>query len=96
MSAGGYGRNYMEDRYDPAGKTGTSQSFIDTDNDGNIDTETISTAFIGYAPSTNPKMTITVTSPNSSNPNTGTDYASLVTMRITKAVSSKFFELYPL
>lgn len=96
MSDGGYGRNYMEDRFDPAGKTGTSQSFIDTDNDGNIDTETISTAFIGYAPSTNPKMTITVTSPNSSNPNTGVDYASLVTMKITKAVSSKFFEFYPL
>jgi len=68
----------------------------ETDNDGKIDTETISTAFIGYAPTVNPKMTITVTSPNSSNPNTGVDYASLVTMRITKAVSSKFFELYPL
>ncbi len=95
MSPGGYGRNYMEDQFDPSGKTGTSQSFIDTDQDGKIDTETISTAFIGYAPTNNPKMTITVTSPNSSNPNTATNYASLVTMRITKEVSSKFFELYP-
>ena len=96
MRSDGYGRGYMEDIYDGSGKTGTSQSFLDTDNDGKIDTETISTAFIGYAPTVNPKMTITVTSPNSSNPNTGVDYASLVTMRITKAVSSKFFELYPL
>lgn len=96
MRSDGYGRGYMEDVFDGSGKTGTSQSFIDTDNDGRIDTETISTAFIGYAPSINPKMTITVTSPNSSNPNTQTDYASLVTMRITKAVTSKFFEFYPL
>lgn len=96
MRGDGYGRGYMEDAFDGAGKTGTSQSFIDTDGDDIIDTETISTAFIGYAPSVNPKMTITVTSPNSSNPNTGNNHASFVTMRITKAVSSKFFEFYPL
>ncbi len=96
MRGDGYGRGYMEDYFDGSGKTGTSQSFIDTDGNGIIDTETISTAFIGYAPTASPKMTITVTSPNSSNPNTGVDYASLVTMRITKAVTSKFFEFYPL
>ncbi len=96
MRGDGYGRGYMEDYFDGSGKTGTSQSFIDTDGDLIIDTETISTAFIGYAPTASPKMTITVTSPNSSNPNTGVDYASLVTMRITKAVTSKFFEFYPL
>jgi len=95
-SPSGYGRGYIEDQFDGAGKTGTSQSFIDTDGDDVIDTETISTAFIGYAPSVNPKMTIAVTSPNSSNPNTGSNYASLVTMKITKAISSKFFEMYPI
>ena len=96
MRGDGYGRGYMEDQFDGSGKTGTSQSFVDTDGDDKIDTDTISTAFIGYAPSVNPKMTITVTSPNSSYPNGGNDYASLVTMRITKAVTSKFFEFYPL
>ncbi len=94
--AGGYGRGYIEDHFDSAGKTGTSQSFIDTDNDGKIDTETITSSFVGYAPANNPKMSIFVTSPNSSHPNSATDYASLVTMRITKAVTSKFFEMYPL
>ena len=92
---GAYGRGYMEDVYDGAGKTGTSQSFLDTDNDGTIDTETITSSFVGYAPSTNPKMSIIVTSPDSSHPNGSSTYASLVTMRITKQITTKFFELNP-
>lgn len=91
---GGYGRGYIEDNLDSSGKTGTSQSFIDTDNDGVIDTETITSSFIGYLPSNNPKMSIIVTSPNSSHPNSGIDYASLVTLRITKDVTNKYNELY--
>lgn len=94
-SAGGYGRGYMDTQYNPSGKTGTSQSFIDTNNDGVIDTETITSNFVGYAPSDNPRMSITVTSPNSSQPNTSTNYASLVTMRITKRVTQAFFTIYP-
>ena len=96
MSSIGLGRNYIDSKYDPSGKTGTSQSFIDTDNDGVIDTETISTAFIGYAPSNKPKISIVVTSPDSSHPNSGIDHNSLVTMRITKQVTNKYFEMYPL
>lgn len=94
-SVGGYGRGYMDYAYSPAGKTGTSQSFIDTDNNGVIDTETITSNFIGYAPSDNPKMSLTVVSPNSSFPNTSSDYASLVTMRISKRITDVYFTLYP-
>ena len=94
-SNGGYGRGYMDYKYSPAGKTGTSQSFIDTDNDGVIDTETITSSFIGYAPSSDPKMSIIVTSPNSSQPNNASDFASLVTMRITKKATDAYFTLYP-
>lgn len=91
---GGYGRGYVDDRFDAAGKTGTSQSFIDTDNDGVIDMETITSAFVGYLPANNPKISITVVSPNSSHPNSSTDFASLVTLRITKAVTNKYNEMY--
>ena len=80
--------------FDAAGKTGTSQSFIDTDNDGVIDMETITSAFVGYLPANNPKISITVVSPNSSHPNSSTDFASLVTLRITKAVTNKYNEMY--
>ena len=93
-SPGGYGVGYMDASMHPAGKTGTSQSFIDTNNDGVIDTETITSSFIGYAPYENPKMSIVVTSPDSSHPNSNTNYASLVTYRITQQVSAKYREMY--
>ncbi len=94
MSSHGLGRGYIESIHDPSGKTGTSQSFLDTDNDGVIDTETISTAFIGYAPTNNPMVTFTVTSPDSSHPNSSINYNSLVNLHITKRVSKKYYELY--
>ena len=93
-SYGGYGRGYIDDKLNSAGKTGTSQSFIDTDGNGVIDTETITSSFIGYAPAYDPKMSIVVTSPNSSHPNSNYNFASLVTMRITKEVTNKYYEMY--
>lgn len=93
-SPGGYGVGYMNTAMRPAGKTGTSQSFIDTDNDGRIDTETITSSFIGYAPYDNPKMSIVVTSPDSSHPNSSTDYASLVTYRTTREIAQRYMEMY--
>ena len=93
-SPGGYGVGYMNRNMKPAGKTGTSQSFIDTDGNGVIDTETITSSFIGYAPYDNPKMSIVVTSPDSSHPNSNSDYASLVTYRITQRVTEKYSEMY--
>ncbi len=90
----GYGRGYVDDKLNAAGKTGTSQSFIDTDSNGVIDTETITSSFVGYAPADNPKVSIVVTSPNSSHPNSAYDYASLVTLRITKEVMNKYYDMY--
>ena len=90
----GYGMGYIDYNYRAAGKTGTSQSFIDTDNDGRIDTETITSSFIGYMPRENPKVSIVVTSPDSSHPNSDYNYASLVTYRITGEVSRKYVEMY--
>ena len=95
-SDGGYGRGYIEDSYQASGKTGTSQSFIDTDGDNVIDTETITSSFIGYMPASSPKMSIIVTSPNSSHPNSNINYASLVTMRITKEVTNAYVSMYGL
>lgn len=92
--AGGYGRGYTDDRLDAAGKTGTSQSFIDTDNDGIIDTETITTSFIGYAPYNDPKITFMVTSPNSSHLTSSSSYMSLVNYRLSRAVTDKYYEMY--
>lgn len=92
-SPGGYGVGYMDSWMRPAGKTGTSQSFIDTDGNGVIDTETITSSFLGYAPYDNPKMSIVVTSPNSSHPSNN-NYASLVTYHLTQAIARKYGDMY--
>ncbi len=96
MASYGIGHNYIDNQYDPSGKTGTSESFMDRDGDGVIDTETVSTAFVGYAPSEKPKMSIVVMSPDVNNPNGRSSYSSMVTRTISKRVSDKYFELYPL
>ena len=88
-SSGGYGVGYIDSSLQPAGKTGTSQSFIDTNNDGKIDTETITSSFIGYFPASAPRISIVVVSPDSSHPNSSIDYASLVTYRITREITSR-------
>lgn len=92
---GGYGNWYTDDKMDAAGKTGTSQSFIDTDNDGVIDTETITTSFIGYAPFNSPKVSFMITSPNCSHINGSTyDFVSLVNYRLTREVTKKYYEMF--
>ncbi len=87
----GIGHGYFSNQNKGAGKTGTSESFLDTDGDGVIDQETISTAFVGYAPFDEPKMTIVVTSPDVSYPSSRVDYTSMVTRRITKRITDYYF-----
>ena len=41
----GTGKFYVPQGLDFAGKTGTSESFLDTNNDGKVDTATISSTF---------------------------------------------------
>ena len=91
----GLGRGYIDETYKPAGKTGTSQSFVDTDGDHKIDQETISTTFVAYAPCDNPKVTFTIVSPNISRPDGKTDHQSSINKRLTNRVSKKYFEFYP-
>ena len=75
-----------------AGKTGTSQSFIDTDSDGKVDTETISTSFVGYAPYDNPKMSIVVVSPDVAIADA--TVTSGINRRISSKIVNKYFEIY--
>lgn len=89
----GLGVGYMGYYTNSGGKTGTSQSFIDTDDDGKVDTETITTSFVGYSPKDNPKFTIVVVSPDISHNNNNSTYQSLVTKRITASVVNKYYEL---
>lgn len=90
----GTGVGYINMAYKPAGKTGTSQSFIDTDGNGVVDKETITTTFVAYAPSDNPKVTFTIISPDVSHSDGYSTYQSNVNKRLADAISKKYFEIY--
>ena len=60
----GTARSYINSKYTPAGKTGTSETFIDTNYDGIMDTKTTSSAFVGFAPYDNPLYSVVVLTPN--------------------------------
>lgn len=91
---GSLGYGYMGKYNNSAGKTGTSQSFIDTNGDGVVDQETITHTFGGYAPYNDPKMSIVVISPDISHRNTSSSVDSRVNKRISSQVVNKFFEIY--
>lgn len=93
MTGGTGAYSYMNEKYKPAGKTGTSESFVDVDGDGTVDFETVSNNFIGYAPFNKPVMTILTASPDVQNPKRG-NYKSDINSRITKKATNIFFSLY--
>lgn len=91
---GSLGRGYMGDAPNPAGKTGTSESFYDSDGDGVVDKETYTKSFIGYAPYDDPLMSIIAISPHVSHKNGSTTYTSSVNKRIVSRICNIFFENY--
>lgn len=94
FARGGTGSGFINHDYHPAGKTGTSQSFVDTDGDGEIDTETLSTVLVAYAPYENPTVTFTVVTPNVGTGNISYAQMSKINNRISQKVSKKYFEIY--
>ena len=91
---GGTGSGYIDYGYNPAGKTGTAQSFLDTDGDGKIDTATTTATFSAYAPYDNPEVVFTVISPDVAPEEVSYEAMSHVNMRISQKVSKKYFEIY--
>ena len=94
MNYWGTGFGYIDIGYKPAGKTGTAQSFLDTDGDGIIDTATTTATFAAYAPYDNPEVVFTIISPDVSPEEVSYDAMSKINMRISQKVSKKYFEIY--
>ena len=90
----GTGRGYTDVKYKPAGKTGTSESFLDGDNDGIAEIKTISSAYAMYAPYDNPKYSMIVMSPNVSHKEGDTEYLAFINRYISKRISKHLFEEY--
>ncbi len=89
----GIANGYVDSKYNPAAKTGTSESFIDTDGDGVIDTATMSNTFGAYAPYDNPEVSFVVVSPDIYYHDTSTSRAPINRI-ISNRISQKYFEIY--
>ena len=84
----GTGKSYTN--LDASGKTGTSESFYDSNNDGKIDKETISTNFVMYAPSDNPKLAISINSPNIGLPTSSYRYP--INQNVIKKITGNIYQ----
>ena len=90
----GLGRGYMNDLDNASGKTGTSESFYDSNGDGIIDTPTVSNAFVGYYPSENPKFSIAITFPNIMRINGNNEERSYANKVITRRITNVLKKYY--
>ena len=87
----GTGYWYINQNISAAGKTGTSESYIDTDYDGNLDSYVLSNTFLMYAPFDNPKYSIVVISPNTSNLKSKSKYRAPVNRLIARNINDLLF-----
>lgn len=90
----GTGYGYTNTKYMPAGKTGTSESFYDYDNDGINDVKTITSTYAMFAPYDNPKYTVVVVSPNVSHYNGKTDSMAYINRYLSNDITKLIFENY--
>ena len=89
----GTGVGYMDSAPYASGKTGTSESFLDTDGDGVIDKATITNNFVGYAPSDEAVMSIAGSFPDIQYP-ASSEYKSSANQRIISLCTKAFFDIY--
>ena len=84
----GTGRIYVDKSINAAGKTGTSESFYDSNSDGAVDVATITSTFAGYFPADNPKYSVVVITPNISHNNGTNDTMYYGASKITKDITN--------
>lgn len=89
----GTGRIYVDKRVNAAGKTGTSESFYDSDLDGKVDVATITSTFAGYFPADNPQYSVVVITPNISHNNGTNDTMYYGASKITKDITNHLAEM---
>ena len=92
VSKYGTGASYVNAKFKAAGKTGTSESFLDSDLDGKADTKTTTKVFVMYAPYDKPLYSLVVVSPHIGYENSLSDYIYPINMYITKKITNILFE----
>ncbi len=92
VAISGTGRGYINNKYNPAGKTGTSETAFDSNNDGLVDMISITSTSALYFPSNEPKYTIVGINPNISYRNADNNYKYPINRLITKQISNFLFD----
>ena len=90
----GTGKIYVDRTLSAAGKTGTSESFYDSNLDGLVDVATITSTFVGYFPADDPKYSVVVITPNISHNNGSNDTMYYGASKITKDITNYIAENY--
>ena len=90
----GTGKIYVRDDILAVGKTGTSESFYDSNNDGVVDVATITSTFAGYFPEEDPKYSVVVITPNISHNNGSSSTMYYGASKITKDITSFLADNY--
>lgn len=81
---------YTNQKFPSAGKTGTADSYLDTDADGRVDTQTTTTSYVMYAPLNNPQISITIVSPNIGYKNNVSDYRYPINRLVATEITNLF------
>ncbi len=90
----GTGYGYTDVAFRPAGKTGTSETYFDSNQDGTGDVLTITNTYAMYAPYDDAKYSMVVISPNVNHYEGKTDYFAYINRYISRAVSDYVFTNY--
>lgn len=89
----GTGKNYIDLSHNPSGKTGTSETFVDSNSDGKFETESISTAFVSYFPSDKPEYAIAISTPNISYINDYSSYIYPFNKTVIRKITDSMYQL---
>lgn len=94
VNKSGTGYSYTTHKFVSAGKTGTAESYLDTNNDGYVDLRTINTSYVMYAPYENPKFSIVMVSPNIKYQNKISNYKYPINAKVMRRVSDLVYNNY--
>ena len=92
VSLFGTGSYYIDKKYNASSKTGTSESVLDSDGDGQADTFATTRTFVSFMPSDNPLYSIIIVSPNIDYKEYDNERTYPINMYLAREISKLLFE----
>ena len=92
VSSSGTGSYYIDKKYNASSKTGTSESILDSDGDGQAETFATTRTFISYMPSDKPEYSLIIVSPNIDYKESENTRTYPINMYLAKNISEFLFD----